>query len=254
MINLKKNDKLIIIIAVAVIIIAAIGIAAYNSPDTKINGLLKTGENMYTVTWEEKTGSSIISEFAGKNAPYSESYIISAPTGSVCVLTNVDFQITWQDDKTIGIIFKRGLDTLTAEIISMDGESQKYQGKGGGNKTLSFRVNDMPYSDSIDAEDISEAEQIVYNMFTGQDTTSFDVTVGVKTGEPPRRLLKYFSDRGNNFEIKVTYDYYSASLIEEETKGTEPDEGDNPFDDLKEEGYIPPFLSMIIGTGCGRYI
>ena len=254
MINLKKNDKLIVIIAVVVIIIAAIGIATYSSPDKKINVSLKTGENMYTVTWEEKTGSSIISEFAGKNAPYSESYIISAPTGSVCVLTNVDFQITWQDDKTIGLLLKRGLDTLTAEINYMDGESQRYEGKGGGNKTLSFRVNDMPDSSSIDAEDINEAEKIVYDDFTGQDTTSFDVTVRVKTGEPPRRPLKYFSDKGNNFEIKVTYDYYSASLTDEEIKGTGPDEGDNPFDDLKEEGYIPPFLSMIIGTGCGRYI
>jgi hypothetical protein len=252
MINLKKNDKLIIIIAVVVIIIAAIGIATYSSPDTKINGPLMTGENMYTVTWEEKTGSSIISEFAGKNAPYSESYIISAPTGSV--LTNVDFQITWQDDKTIGLLLKRGLDTLTAEITPMDGESQRYEGKGGGNKTLSFRVNDMPYSNSIEAEGISEAEQIVYNMFTGQDTTSFDITVRVKTGEPLRRPLKYFSDKGNNFEIDVTYDYYTASLPEEEIKGTGPDGGDGSFDDLKEEEYIPPFLSMIIGTGCGRYI
>ena len=33
MINLKKNDKLIIIIAVAVIVIAGIGIAAYNPPE-----------------------------------------------------------------------------------------------------------------------------------------------------------------------------------------------------------------------------
>jgi len=237
-----------------VIIIAAIGIAAYNSPDTKINGSLKTGENMYTVTWEEKTGSSIISESAGKNDPYSESYIISAPTGSVCVLTNVDFQITWQDDKTIGIIFKRGLDTLTAEITSMDGESQRYEGKGGGNKTLSIKVNDMPHSSSIEAEGKSEAEQIVYDMFTGQDTTSFDITVSVKTGEPLRRPLKYLSDSGNNFEIKVTYEYYYGSLMEEETEGNGSDESGNPFDDLKEEDYTPPFLSMIIGTGCGRYI
>jgi hypothetical protein len=252
MINLKKNDKLIIIIAIVVIIIAAIGIATYSSPDTTINGPLMTGENMYTVTLEEETSSSIISEFVGKNAQYSESYIISAPTGSV--LTNVDFQITWQDDKTIGLLLKRGLDTLTAEITPMDGESQRYEGKGGGNKTLSFRVNDMPDSDSIEAGDIFGAEQIVYNEFTGQDTTSFDITVRVKTGEPLRRPLKYFSDKGNNFEIKVTYDYYSAFLTEEEIKEMGSNEGDNPFDDLKEEGYIPPYLSMIIGTGSGRFI
>jgi len=255
MINLKKNDKLIIIVAVAVIIIAAIGIAAYNSPETKIDGFLETGENMYTVTWEEKTNSlSPISDFAGKNAPFNESYSIATPTGSVCVLTNVDFQIIWQDDKTIGILFKRGLDTLTAEIAPMGGESQTYNERGGGNETLSFRVNNMPYSDSIEAEDISEAEQIVYDMFTGQDTTSFDITVSVKTGEPLRRLLKFLSDKGNDFEIEVTYEYYYASLTEEETEGTGSDGGDDSFDNLKEEGYVPPFLSMIIGTGCGKYI
>ena len=33
MINLKKNDKFIIIIAVVIIIISGIGIAAYNPPE-----------------------------------------------------------------------------------------------------------------------------------------------------------------------------------------------------------------------------
>ena len=255
MINLKKNDKLIIIVAVAVIIIAAIGIAAYNSPETKINEFLETGENMYTVTWEKKTNSlSPISDFAGKNAPFNESYSIAAPTGSVCVLTNVDFQIIWQDDKTIGIVLKRGLDTLTAEIIPMIGESKIHRAKGGGNETLFFDINDIPSLDSIEAEDISEAKQKVYDMFTGQDITSFDITVSVKTGEPLRRPLKYFSDKGNDFEIKVTYEYCYASLMEEETEGTGSDGGDDSFDNLKEEGYVPPFLSMIIGTGCGKYI
>ena len=255
MINLKKNDKLIIIVAVAVIIIAAIGIAAYNPPKTKTDELSEIGENLYTVTWEEKTDSSIISEFAGKNDPYSESYSIATPTGSVCVLTNVDFQITWEDDKTIGIMFKRGLDTLTAEITSMDGELQTYNERGGGNGTLSFRVNNMPYSDSTEAADIDEAKQKIYDMFTGQDTTSFDITVSVKTGEPFWRLLKFLSDKGNDFEIEVTYEYYYATLTEEETEGTGSDGGDDDsFDNLKDEEYVPPFLSMIIGTGCGKYI
>ena len=134
------------------------------------------------------------------------------------------------------------------------GESRTYNEQGGGNGTLSFRVNNMPYSDSIEAEGIDEAKQKIYDMFTGQDTTSFDITVSVKTGEPLRRPLKYISDKGNDFEIEVTYEYYYASLTEEETEGTGSDGGDDSFDNLKEEGYVPPFLSMIIGTGCGKYI
>ncbi|UCD14165.1 MAG: hypothetical protein JSW60_01750 [Thermoplasmatales archaeon] len=246
MIRLKKNDKLIIIIAVVIIIIAGIGIAAYKPPEEEIE-TPETGVNMYTVGWEKKTSSFAISEFASKNTPFSESYVITAPTGSI--LTNVDFEIAWHDDKTIGIFLKRGLDTLTADIV-MDGETKTHESRGEGNETLSFSINDIPYDDTIEADDRSDAEQKIYNMSNGQHTKTYEITVTVKTGEPLRRPLKYLRDNGNDFEIKVTYDYYHVSLIEEETKET----GSEASDETKEEEYTPPYLSMIIGTGCGRYI
>ena len=246
MINLKKNDKIIIIIAVIIIIISGIGIASYNPIEEDIESLNHSGGNIYTVDWEKKTNSYIISDFAGKNDPFNETYSVDTPTGSV--ITNVDFQIIWDDDKTIGLIIKRGLDTLTMEIDPMDGSTLTYEGTGSGNETLSFSINNVPYSESIEAEDMAEAEQIIYNESMGKDTASFDVTVSVKTGEPLRRPLKYLLDNGNDFEIEITYDYYIASLIEEDTN-----EDDNS-DEFMEEEYTPPYLSMIIGTGCGRYI
>jgi hypothetical protein len=211
MINLKRNDKLIIIVAVAVIILAAIGIAAYNPPENGIiKPLLGTDENSYLITWEKKTNSDTISDFAGKNTP-------------------------------------------TAEISSteMDGDNQTYYGEGSGNETLFFNVNKVPLLDSVEAEDISEAQQKIKDRFSGQHTTSFDVTVSVKTGEPFRRLFKFLRDSGNDFEIKITYDYYHVS-IEEEIKETGSDGDNDSFGDIEEE--VPPFLSMIIGTGSGRFI
>jgi hypothetical protein len=252
MINLKRNDKLIIIVAVAVIILAAIGIAAYNPPENGIiKPLLGTDENSYLITWEKKTNSDTISDFAGKNTLYSETYMITESTGSV--ITDVNFQIIWQDDRTIGLLIKRGLDSLTAEIASteMDGDNQTYYGEGSGNETLFFNVNKVPLLDSVEAEDISEAQQKIKDRFSGQHTTSFDVTVSVKTGEPLRRLFKFLRDSGNDFEIKITYDYYQVS-IEEEIKETGSNGDSDSLDDIEEE--VPPFLSMIIGTGSGRFI
>lgn len=254
MISLKRNDKLIIIVAVAVIIIAAIGIAAYNPPDKKDNETYMTDGNEYTITWMKQTGSSSISDFADKNSPYNESHTVTTPTGSVCVLTNVDFEINWKDDKTIGLIIERGRDTLTAEFAPMDGGSKTHESKGSGNETISFSINEWPNTDSIRAEDVNEAKQIIDEMYANKDTTSFDISVNVKTGEAIRRPLKYFSDNGNNFDIKITYEYFSASIDKEDKKENSSDGSNDSFNDLMEEEYTPPFLSMIISSGTGRLI
>jgi hypothetical protein len=249
MINLKRNDKLIIIIAVIIIIISGIGIAAYNPPSVDEKEMLPIDEKIYTVDWEKKTNSYIISDSVGKNAPYNETYTVDTPMGSV--ITNVDFQIIWEDDQTIGLIIKRGLDTLTVEIDPTYDAPLTYEGTGSGNETLSFNVNSAPNFDTIQAEDMVDAEQIIYNESVGKDTASFDITVSVKTGEPLRRPLRYLMDNGNDFEIEITYDYYIASMMEDETKETS---GNNDLEEIIEEEYTPPYLSMIIGTGCGRYI
>lgn len=255
MINLKKNDKLIVIIAVAVIIIAAIGIAAYTSPDTKINGLLGTGENMYTVTWEEKTNSlSPISDFAGKNAPYENT--ISINHGN---LKEITFNLSWVDNKAT-LLGRFGLDKLTLEVTTPDGTIYKESGKSAsktkeGNVAISVLNYDMPSTDSIEAEDYDEAEEKLNEDPYFNDkwvNEDFTIKVSVQIGEI--RILKKLADKGNNFDLEITYEYYYGSLMEEETEGTGSDGGNGSFDDLKEEEYIPPFLSMIIGTGCGRYI
>jgi len=242
--NLKKSDKLIAIVGVVILIVAAIGIVLYTStkdedvpPEEKVE--------VFYVTWTEGTGEmSIIEGYVGKSEVYSEPFTITGvPAGSI--LTGVDVQIVWEDDNTHMGILSKGIDTLTAEIGLAGGEAQTDVTPGSGNNTLFFTINDKPYGETIDAEDFSEADQIVYDMTQGKNDASFDVTITVKTGEKLRRPLQYLKDKGNDFELKVTYTYYTPTIEQEESG-----EGNDDNGGTVESSF--PYSEFYRNIGCGR--
>lgn len=206
--NLKKSDKLIAIVGVVILIVAAIGIVLYTSTEKEDKDTIPEAEVFY-VTWMEYTGEMPIEGYAGKvyNEPFT---IADVPAGSI--LTGVNVQLTWEDDNTHRGILSKGIDTLTAEICLTGGEAQPDVTQGRGNNTLSFTINDRPYDETIDAEDFSEAGQIVYDMTQGKNDASFDVTITVKTGEKLRRPLQYLRDKGNRFELHISYTYYTPII------------------------------------------
>lgn len=242
--NLKKSDKLIAIVGVVILIVAAIGIVLYTSTDTDDNDIVPEGDVFY-VTWTEDTGEMLpINGYVGKSGVYSEPFTITGvPAGSI--LTGVNVQLTWEDDNTHRGILSKGIDTLMAEICLTGGEAQPDVTQGRGNNTLPFTINDRPYDETIDAEDLSEADQIVYDMTQGKNDASFDVTITVQTGEKLRRPLQFLKDKGNDFELKVTYTYYTPT-VEQEVSEDE----DNDDDDITESSF--PYSEFYKNIGCGR--
>ena len=240
---LKKNDKIILIVGVVILILAGIGIAMYTVPD---NGEDEVGEasqkeKTYTYTWEQETADKTIGStlYADKNEPYEESHMISTRDGTV--LTNVEFILSWTDDSTYGLLVTRGQDTLTAEITN-NGNTKMESSQGEGNLTFTFNVHSRPSSDSVLAEDKSEAEQIINNMLSDKNSAEFDVMVSVQTGESIFRLLKYLRDQGNDFELTASYTYYEYTLQEPENDTNDDDDmkdtGDDSFDHNIGEFYI----------------
>ena len=242
-VNLRKSDKMIAIVGVVILIVAAIGIVLYTSTDKGDNDIVPVEEVFY-VTWKEGNGEmSIIERYVGKSEVYSEPFTITGvPAGSI--LTGVDVQIVWEDDNTHMGILSKGIDTLTAEIGLAGGETQPYESLGDGNKTLFFTIHDKPYDETIDAEDLSEADQIVYDMTQGKNDASFDVTITVKTGEKLRRPLQYLKDKGNDFELHISYTYYTP-MIEQE-----PSNNDNNEDD--DDTVSNSYQDRIYQTSRGR--
>ena len=252
MIHLKRNDKIILIIAVAIIVIAAIGIAAYQpgeEPDTDT----ENGEiTEYIVDWEDQTGSlGTESGYAGKSAPYENT--ISINQGN---LKSISFNLTWIDDKAF--LGRLGRDTLTLEITTPDGDISTDAGQSMaksklGNAQVTIpSINTKPSTDIIEAKDLTEAEQLLYeepyysNKWENED---FTIRVYCSVGEILGRFRP--RDKGNAFDLEITYEYYEPVLQEEMT---ETGSNNDSFEDMIEEDYIPPYISMIYTGGYnGRY-
>jgi len=60
--------------------------------------------------------------------------------------------------------------------------------------------------------------------------------------------LKYLRDKGNSFDLTITYEYYEASLTEGIINDTGQDNNDS--DDPED---IPAYLGMMIQAGLTRW-
>ncbi len=220
--ELKKSDKMILIIGVIILILSAIGIALYTSPP----GEEKIGEiqieKTFSPTWlkEEKEINLGESLFVERSKPFEDTYTITVEEGEAAVLTSVNISLSWEDDVTYGIFFKKGLDTLTA-TITCAGREKKNISKGSGDIWFNFSINSVPSEEVVTAYNDSDARNKLREEYKGKDSASVDVTISIETGERRIRLLKYLKDKGNDFTLKARYTYYVLSEVVEEVEGSE---------------------------------
>lgn len=231
--DLKKNDKLILIVGVVILVIAAIGVAIYTSPDIEdiTAGDTEPDYITFTFSWKKNIGETTIEDslFINKNTQHSDSFSVTTPSGSI--LTDVEVQINWMDDYDYGLLIKKGEDTLTANIGQQGSEPKQETSTGSGNITFNFKLNDNPpLTDYIEAEDKTDAEMIIDDIYMGENTASFNMEVSLETGERLLRPLKYLRDKGNDIELKTKYTYYVYNVDEpEENEEEDKTTGDDGY-------------------------
>jgi hypothetical protein len=210
--NLKRNDKIILIVGVVILIIAGAGIALYNTPSDNVDIEDKdTNEMYYEYTWEPESGSEAVeSPMVEDGTPFEESYNIKSPSGSV--LTQLVVNIEWEDDNTFGIFRTKGKDILTAEV-TVDGRKLDATSELNGNDNFSFNINTMPKEGEINASSSSYAATKLNEKFNGKNEADFDISLDLEVGEPWWRLL-FNKDTGNTVDISVKYTYYYYDLSE----------------------------------------
>ncbi len=256
MVSLKKNDKLIIIVAVVILVIAGVGVAMYQSPKTPTDIYTSsTGEKNYNVTWALRNGTlSTISEFADKNVPFEGT--ITIPEANV---NSITFNLSWTDDH-MTLLRRMGLDTLTLSVTMPDGiytfsEASKSAPKTGyGIINYTVSKGFIPPEGPIKADTEQAALALLQSAPYMDDAWSnkdINYNVSVHVGE--LRFLKKLKDKGNDFELKISYQYYEGMIAYDSTKNTGGN-SDMPPDDAWTEEVTPPYISMIISTGCGRYV
>jgi hypothetical protein len=254
MISLKKNDKIIIIVALVILVIAGVFIVMYQSPKTPSGPPSTiTGEKTYDVTWTLRNGTlDTISEFAGKKSQYQGTAMI--PEGNIKSIT---FNLSWTDDR-MTFMKRMGLDSLTLEVTTPDGvtftetnTSAPITGEGTITYTVSTGII-PPVSLKATDEKTAQAK-LKEKPYNDDSWANKDITINVSVQIGELRILKKLRDKGNDFELKITYQYYDGVLKEDKTKNTGGD-SNTPPDDPWAEQEKPPYISMIINTGCGRYV
>ncbi|MEM4257783.1 MAG: hypothetical protein QXL17_01350 [Candidatus Thermoplasmatota archaeon] len=246
MVSLKKNDKIVIIIGVLVLVIAGVGIAVYVPPEKTNNEHTPPGETTYQVAWQTSSGTYQLNDelYTSKNKPYSKEITLTQDN-----LLEVTIELSWTDDHTYGLLRKKGLDTLTVDVTGK-GQTKTEKQTGNGTMTLTFRMNTLPTITTIQASTLSDAEDAIKADYYKTADETFTINVKVQTGEKIFRFFKYLRDKGNDFDVKITYTYFNALISEtkEETKNTHQ----NTYN--TDDTWEPPYLSMILKTGCSRYI
>lgn len=253
---LKKNDKIVIIVAVVVLIFAGVGVAMYQSPNPTIDtSSIITSEKSYDVIWTLKNGSlNTISGFAGKKSPYQGTVMISDVN-----IKSITFNLSWTDDR-MTFMKRMGLDSMTLEVTMPDGiyyfseTSKSAQVTGEGNISYTIIKDIIPPDTPIEAVDEEDAQvQLQDQSYFDESWTDKDISINVSVQIGELRILKKLRDQGNDFELKITYQYYDG-VLKEDTNVNIGENFDTPPEDPWAEQEIPPYISMIINTGCGRFV
>ena len=232
--SLKKSDKIIAVVGVVIILVAIAGILFYyETEDTTDDNGKPTEKIEYEVEWIEETGNfTLENTFAGKNAPYTDPINIDLKDGEI--LKDVDIYISWSDDyiSKFSLPSRNCADDLSATFTPTEGEAQTHDSTGSGEETIHFVIyKDTDPVDGIieGASDYYEAESRILENYSGKNSASFDVEVKVKTGESKilihfRAIKKIYAilDKGNGFELTVTYTYLTPDIQEITTEDNNP--------------------------------
>lgn len=226
--NLKRNDKIILIIGVVILIVAGAGIALYNAPSYADNddNMEDADEMYYRYAWMQDSGSKHVeTPMVNEDSSFEGSYTAESPVGSV--LTQIIVHIDWKDDNTFGLLRTKGKDILTAEV-TLDGETLDENSEMEGNLTFPFNINSMPIDGRINASSEQEATSKLETKYADENTANFDVTLMIETGEPWWRFL-FNRDNGNEVDISIEYTYYKNELTEVENDDMRSTGGEDEF-------------------------
>ena len=211
--NLKKSDKIVALIGVIILIIAAVVIVTYVATEEEEDNNEPEWKS-FRVNWmEDNTTLNINDAWVGTD----EAYTVPIEINDIqegAVIKEIIVTISWEDDMIRGLFKKnKGLDTLTAEITLVGGETKIHDEVGWGQEELYFFVNDKPNVREIDeVKNLEEAKEKLMAQFPGKNTAELTTNIMTMKGE------KIFKDPGNYFDLHVECVYYYPQFPEEDSQ------------------------------------
>jgi len=222
--NLQKNDKIIAVVAVLVLIIAGIGIVLYMPADDEEPIKPKEDEVYeFKVTRNTFNDSIISGDFTVKDKiigkqNYMETFDVDQDNLDELVI-HVDYT-----DRHSGFLLKSaGADTLTVTLYDEEEtEIESIQIKGSGNDSITIS-GAMPKNFGLMyAKNLAEAEDMLEEnlslMKTGEKET-YTIEASIKTGEififkPLKWIIEKLT--ADTFTLKIDANYYNYEVVESE--------------------------------------
>lgn len=262
--NLKKSDKMIAILGVAILIIAAIGVILYvpengESPGPDMDG----EEKSYMIKVTPKDGKEITETYTLQLAKRFGKLDYKT-TGKKDLFTldtdnveNIVIEAKFTDSQNSFPILsfilnllgrsKLGVDELSVTIIDPD-EKKHVITLMGGKKNITIEdVNEKITQETIMGKSEEEAKMALSNLtaenskWNGQMIqVSGQLTINGKLGLLARIMERFGTD---SFTVKVNYNYYEYELGDE----VEEEEEEPPMGHNTETLYATPWASMSLG-------
>lgn len=240
--SLKKSDKIIAVIGVVILIVAAVGIILYTQEADEIEEYFEPVVEYYDfpVSVETENGQitgEIVIEGSRLLRDNSEIITYDVSYSAAPTLRNIEVFVEFKDKNTglfgLGLLKIFGRDKLTVVLLDEEGnEIDSDEIKGDGNLSLSTTVNDELHFEPFRAKSIYYAEEMLQENLTKEqkEPISYQIKATLQEKElrlrPFARLLEKFGR--DTFDYTITCYYYSYSIqdIDYKPSGNE-DNGSN---------------------------
>ncbi len=232
--TLKKSDKIIAIIGVIILIVAAVGIYLYAGVEEKNEMPIEEEKTFYEIQYDERSMAAMPDnqDYSIKPKLFRSGTYEGVVEISQQNLKSVDVFIDYSDNKVgflwrLGILGFLGQDTITITIYdSQENELSIAQIKGYGNVTIPVKSDaSMISMETIEADNLMEATSLLKERYIDYSET-YIIFISLKTG----LLGKFRELRGkDSFQLEVTYSYYDYYIVEKV-----------PGDDSDGDGDLPP--------------
>jgi len=282
--NLKKSDKIIAIMGVIILIVAAVGIillAPGNNKNEEVSEP-KVEYSEYDVSRDIKSVSTepttvdVKDKIIGNDVQSIE-YVV--PTTAAPTLMNVDVFIEFTDKNSGLFGFGKlltglfGTDTLYVSLLDADGTeiASGQLGKNAENVTLSTTSNAPLNIGTIRAKSPSDAREMldeeVRNQTAGSTSISYQIQYQLDEKETILRPFMWLREKifgRDTFTYTVTCNYYDYSIKDINTEGSNDDNGEmglsqesnsnpkNPDKVVSVENYNFANVFKTLGRSSGR--
>lgn len=239
--NLKKTDKIIAILGVVILIIAAIGVLLLTGQeDTEEPEDEKPKTKGFNVYWESKEGTTITEEGTAGKEPATGTINLNVPENAV--LTNVDVKIKWTDNKGLSLPLVgqiMGKDTLTATVTAPNEKNGDYTGKGGvveNDSVGTFSIN-SPVDEVYDEKTTEDVMVLIEELYNFDSTIDYEVTVDAKG----------LFDKDNSFTLVVDYEYAVYTIGDKDSETNDDSDDDNTT--TSQPSISERYINIVSGLG-----